>query len=243
MPASVRVMPRFQCMDLVHLDRMECRVFVRQSWYVAARADEIAPGGKPGRTFLGEPVLLYRGLPLSRSCVRGDQIQCGYHGLTFNARGLCINVLGQGRIPPAARVQRYEVVEQDHLIWIWIGDEVHADPSVIPRHPWHEDPAWEYVKDRYPIPETSSHYFWSGAHKRQPGAASVAERLRASLEVTFAEDKVVVEAQQVSLTRRPTPLVLIASDAGMMRARRLAQARLDAEAALRPAPAQVAIRS
>jgi vanillate O-demethylase monooxygenase subunit len=348
-------------------------MFVRQSWYVAAWADEIAPGGKLGRTFLGEPVLLYRGesgsiaaledrcchrgLPLSHGRVRGEQIQCGYHGLTFDARGACVNVPGQERIPPAARVRRYEVVEQDHLIWIWMGDEDHADPSVIPRHPWHEDPGWEYVKDRYPIAanyqlitdnlmdlthvgyvhartiagtpqahsdaetttrqtdqgvrverwmldsvpppaytaackfntervdrwmeidffppatvrvhtgavdtgtgaregwreggfafmgfnaqtpesESSTHYFWSGAHKRQPGAASVAERLRASLEVTFAEDKRVVEAQQVSLTRRPTPLVLIASDAGMMRARRLVQARLDAEAALHPPQAQ-----
>jgi phenylpropionate dioxygenase-like ring-hydroxylating dioxygenase large terminal subunit len=109
-------------------------MFVRQRWYVAAWADEIAPSGKLGRTFLGEPVLLYRvesgsisaledrcchrGLPLSHGCVRGEQIQCGYHGLTFDARGICVNVPGQERIPPAARVKRYEAVEQDKLIWI-----------------------------------------------------------------------------------------------------------------------------
>jgi phenylpropionate dioxygenase-like ring-hydroxylating dioxygenase large terminal subunit len=70
--------------------------------------------------FWGKPVLLYRGesgsiaaledrcchrgLPLSHGCVRGEQIRCGYHGLTFDARGLCVHVPGQERIPPAARV-------------------------------------------------------------------------------------------------------------------------------------------
>jgi phenylpropionate dioxygenase-like ring-hydroxylating dioxygenase large terminal subunit len=93
-------------------------MFVRQSWYVAAWADAITPGGKLGRTLLGDPVLLYRGesgniaaledgccrrgLPLSHGCVRSEQIQCGYHGLTFDARGLCVNVPGLQRIPPAA---------------------------------------------------------------------------------------------------------------------------------------------
>ncbi len=65
--------------------------------------------------------------------------------------------------------------------------------------------------------------------------------LWASLEVTFAEDKLVVEAHQVSLMRWPTPLVMIASDAGMMRARRLVQARLDAAAAQRLVPVSVTI--
>lgn len=339
-------------------------MFVRQSWYMGAWADELAPGGILARTLLGDDVLMYRsqagrvvaldnrcchrGLPLSHGCVRGEDIECGYHGLTFNAGGACVKVPGQDKIPSGARVRSYPVVEQDHIVWIWMGDGDKADPSAIPRHPWHDDPAWEWVRDRYPVaanyqlitdnlmdlthvgyvhtrtiggtpqahseaqttvsatetgvrverwmldsvpppaytaackfntervdrwmeidffapatvrihtgavdtgtgaregrreggfafmglntmtPETvsSTHYFWSGANKRQPGAASGKDRLRQSLEVTFAEDKVVVEAQQRSLDKRPEPLVMIASDAGMVRARRLIEARLAAE--------------
>jgi vanillate O-demethylase monooxygenase subunit len=81
-----------------------------------------------------------------------------------------------------------------------------------------------------PETESTTHYFWSGANKRQPGAPSGCERLRASLEITFAEDKLVVEAQQKSLERQPEPLVMIASDAGMVRARRLVSMRLEVEA-------------
>ena len=340
-------------------------MFVRQSWYVGAWADEIAPGGLLGRTLLGDKVVMYRsqagqvmalqdrcchrGLPLSHGCVREDKLECGYHGLQFDARGLCVKVPGQDRVPSSARVRSYPVVEQDHMVWVWMGDEDRADPSQIPRHPWHDDPGWEWVRDCYPIaanyqlitdnlmdlthvgyvhgrtiggtpqahseaettviatdagvrverwmldsvpppsytaackfntervdrwmeidfftpstvrihtgavdtgtgaregrreggfafmgfntmtPETesSTHYFWSGANKRQPGAPSGKERLRNSLEVTFGEDKVVVEAQQKSLEHSPEPLVMIVSDAGMVRARRLVTARLEAEA-------------
>ena len=34
--------------------------FVRNAWYVAAWADELAEGKLVGRTILGEPVMVYR---------------------------------------------------------------------------------------------------------------------------------------------------------------------------------------
>lgn len=142
-------------------------MFLRNSWYVAAWSDEIAPGGLLARTLLGEQVVLYRlvdgsvaaledrcchrGLPLSKGCVRGDQLQCGYHGLTFDRTGACVHVPGQDKVPPGARVKRFEVQEQDHLVWIWMGDEGRADASTIVRHPWHDDAGWVWVKDRYLI--------------------------------------------------------------------------------------------
>jgi vanillate O-demethylase monooxygenase subunit len=67
---------------------------------------------------LGEPVVLFRDsaghpralhdscphrhLPLSMGCVVGDNIRCGYHGISFDGSGRCIDIPGQGRIPPAA---------------------------------------------------------------------------------------------------------------------------------------------
>lgn len=343
-------------------------MFVRNAWYVGAWADELAAGRPLARTLLGDDVVFYRlaeggvaaledrcchrGLPLSHGCVDGDELQCGYHGLRFDREGRCVHVPGQERVPSSAKVRSYRVVEQDRLVWIWMGDPQLADPSAIVRHPWHDDPAWAWVKDCYrieanyqlitdnlmdlthvgyvhgstiggtpqahseaetkttrtpgggvkvsrwmpdslpppsytaaydfagdrvdrwmdieffppavvrihtgakdvntgaaeghreggfafmglnvqtPETETSTHYFWSGARTRTGRHPEPHEQLRRSLETTFAEDKIVVEAQQAALQRHPdAPLVMIASDAGLVQARRAVTAMLDAEQA------------
>ena len=142
-------------------------MFVRNSWYVGAWSDELVEGALLARRLLGDMVVFYRlsdggvtaledrcchrALPLSHGCVKDDRLQCGYHGLTFDKNGICVDVPGQERVPSGARVRHYPVVEQDHLLWIWMGDEALADPSTIVRHPWHDDPAWEWIKDRYVI--------------------------------------------------------------------------------------------
>ena len=77
-------------------------MFLRNCWYVAAFDNEV--GRTPmARTLLNEPVVLFRtedgtpvaledrcchrALPLSMGTIVGDDIQCGYHGLTFDASG------------------------------------------------------------------------------------------------------------------------------------------------------------
>ncbi len=299
-------------------------MFLQNSWYVGAWADELAAGALLGRTILGEPVLFYRsaqgaiaaledrcchrGLPLHHGQVLGEHVQCGYHGLVYD-----------------------------------------ADPAAIVRHPWHDDPEWAWTKDRYLVnanyqlindnlmdlthvgyvhtktiggtpeahsnaetktdrsgtgvkvsrwmlnsipppaytqavkfgkervdrwmeieffpasvvrihtgatdagtgayegrreggfgfmglnamtPETehSTHYFWSGAHNFMVGKPEATQRLRKSLEVTFGEDKVVVESQYATLRANPdAPQISIASDAGMVAARKLIAELIDRE--------------
>ena len=85
-------------------------MYLCNSWYVAARDREV--GLKPlARTLLDEPVVLYRtedgtpialedrcchrSLPLSLGRIVGNNLQCGYHGLTFASDGACIEVPGQ----------------------------------------------------------------------------------------------------------------------------------------------------
>ena len=140
-------------------------MFLKNSWYVGAWADELVPGALLGRTILGEPVLFYRSadgevaaledrcchrsLPLHHGQVIGEHVQCGYHGLVYDKTGACIRVPGQDRVPRGARVKSYPVVEQDQLVWIWLGAAESADPQAIVRHPWHDDPKWAWTKDRY----------------------------------------------------------------------------------------------
>lgn len=142
---------------------LSTEAFVRDVWYMGAWSHEVQGQPLP-RRLLGRPVVFFRGAngvvgaledrcchraaPLSLGRIAGNNLQCGYHGLCFNAQGVCVRVPGQDAIPPAARVPSFETVEQDAVVWIWMGDADKADRSLIPRFPRHVDPSWR----------------WSGAH-------------------------------------------------------------------------------
>ena len=140
--------------------------FVRNQWYVAAYAEEVGDD-LLGRTVLGEPIVLYRlqdgavtaladrcvhrRYPLSLSHRDGDRIVCGYHGFTYEPSGACAYVPAQTRVPRTARVPSYPVVEQDSLVWVWIGDPARADATTIPRAPWLAAPGWTVVRGMEPL--------------------------------------------------------------------------------------------
>lgn len=132
-------------------------MYLRNVWYVAAEAAEITREPRRIRV-LGEDICVYRTenggpvaledacphrkLPLSMGRVRGDMIECGYHGLTFDGTGACRRVPGQARIPTGARVHAYPLAERYGLVWIWMGDPAHADPDRIIAAPNFDAPGW-----------------------------------------------------------------------------------------------------
>jgi len=123
--------------------------FLRNCWYVAAWSSELASERSPllARTVLGEPLVLYRTsggeavalldrcphrlLPLSMGDRIGDTIQCGYHGLTFDATGRCVRIPGQKNIPEQAHVRHYPVAEHMGMVWVWPGDPAQADRAKL----------------------------------------------------------------------------------------------------------------
>ncbi len=133
------------------------QTWLRNCWQVAAFGSEIGSALLP-RTVLNEKIVLFRtadglvtafedrcahrGLPLSLGTLLGDVLQCGYHGLCFDASGQCIAVPGQPSIPAQARVRTYPIVEQYQLVWIWLGDPELAEPSLVPNIFWMTDPEW-----------------------------------------------------------------------------------------------------
>ncbi|MGE4013877.1 MAG: Rieske 2Fe-2S domain-containing protein, partial [Alphaproteobacteria bacterium] len=140
-------------------------MFLRNCWYVAAMNDEVHRLLLMRRVILGEPVLLYRksdGTPvaLEDRCphrhaplsmgrlVRGDLVECAYHGLTFDGAGKCVRIPAQDTIPPSANVRSYPVVERHHWIWIWMGDPALADPATIEDFHWIDDPNWRAKGER-----------------------------------------------------------------------------------------------
>ncbi len=135
-------------------------MFLKNYWYVAAWDHELKR--EPlARTFLGEPVVMYRTedgtpvafadrcchrrAPLSLGRVVGDNLQCGYHGLTFDPNGDCVAVPGQTTQPPGSKLQSFPVVERWQWIWIWMGDPAEADPAKIPNTYWNDHPEWTTV--------------------------------------------------------------------------------------------------
>jgi vanillate O-demethylase monooxygenase subunit len=123
--------------------------FLKNTWYVAMWAEELAPGQLVPRRIINESLVFlrkedgtvaamddrcpHRFAPLHRGAVLpGDRIRCGYHGLQFDAGGACVhNPHGAGKIPAEARVRSYPVVEKHLCLWVWMGDRP-ADESKIP---------------------------------------------------------------------------------------------------------------
>ncbi len=122
-------------------------MFVRNAWYVAGWSAEV---GRDllARTVCARPVVLYRTqdgspvaladacwhrlVPLSLGQVRGDDLMCGYHGITYSPQGRCTFMPSQETINPSASVASFPVVDRYRLCWVWLGDPELADPDRIP---------------------------------------------------------------------------------------------------------------
>ncbi len=140
-------------------------MFLRNLWYVAGLAAGLTPGQRIGRMFLGEPIVLFRtqsgalaaledrcchrAMPLSLGQVEGEMIRCCYHGLEFDAKGVCARIPGQEKIPQSAFVRSYPLVERDGVLWIWMGEASAADPAQVPGHRWHSDEKWAWSGTHY----------------------------------------------------------------------------------------------
>jgi phenylpropionate dioxygenase-like ring-hydroxylating dioxygenase large terminal subunit len=138
-------------------------MFLKNTWYVAAWSHEVGAGSLFARTITAIPVVLWRaadgtvralqdrcphrGAPLSKGRLEGEAVRCMYHGLRFESNGVCSQVPGNERIPAAACVRAFPVIERNKWIWIWMGDPAAADPALIPDTFWLDSPDWRYRPD------------------------------------------------------------------------------------------------
>jgi len=132
--------------------------FLWNCWYAAAWNYEVDTTGLLARTFLEQPVVIYRGesgqyvaledrcchraAPLSLGRIEGDCIRCMYHGMKYDSDGMCIEIPGQDRISSTHRVRKYPLVEKGHLLWIWMGDPDLANAEDIHDYAPLSDEAW-----------------------------------------------------------------------------------------------------
>lgn len=138
-------------------------VFPMNQWYVAGFSWLVTD--KPvARTFLNQDVVLFRtkdgaivafedrcchrALPLSFGTVEERGLRCGYHGMLFDDSGRCVEIPGQSTIPSRACVRKYDVVEKDQIVWIWMPREAGTAPDTEPpAYPWHSDPRYRFKGD------------------------------------------------------------------------------------------------
>jgi phenylpropionate dioxygenase-like ring-hydroxylating dioxygenase large terminal subunit len=110
-------------------------------WYPVAASEEIT-NEVPFRTRIltldfvafrdadGQPHVLsdtciHRGGALGTGKIKGDCVECPYHGWQFDGTGKCVNIpsLGNGGQPPArAKVDSYPVQEKYGIVFAFLGD-------------------------------------------------------------------------------------------------------------------------
>ena len=73
----------------------------------------------------------HKSLPLSMGRLIDDNIQCGYHGMTFNPEGHCVRIPGQESIPRSAAVRTFPAQEKNDIVWIWMGPPDEANEEAI----------------------------------------------------------------------------------------------------------------
>jgi phenylpropionate dioxygenase-like ring-hydroxylating dioxygenase large terminal subunit len=116
-------------------------------WFRVAASSALKPGqvltvryfGKELVLFRGEsgaPVLLdahcpHLGAHLGLGQVRGDKIECPFHGWCFDRAGTCTSVPYARKIPPKAVTRAWPVCEANGVVMAWY-------------HPRREPPTWQF---------------------------------------------------------------------------------------------------
>lgn len=121
--------------------------YLHEQWYAAAWSTEV--GRQPmERLLLDEPVVIYRTeagvavamhglcphrlMPLARGQLKGDELECAYHGFCFDPQGRCSKVPTQAQAPAQFRQRVYPTREAGGMVWIWMGAPESAQAVPLP---------------------------------------------------------------------------------------------------------------
>jgi phenylpropionate dioxygenase-like ring-hydroxylating dioxygenase large terminal subunit len=97
-------------------------------------------------------VCIHRGGSLGHGKLKGDCVECPYHGWRFDGAGICRRIpsLGSDTKPPArAKIDSYPTREKYGFIFAFLGDLPEASrPPIMPIPEWGND-AWRSALLRY----------------------------------------------------------------------------------------------
>lgn len=170
-------------------------------WYPVARSRNLKKGRPLGAAFAGEPIVLvrteggtlfaledrcaHRQVPLRFGMVRGEHIQCRYHGWTYDKTGKCIAVpyLSRDRSLPGG-VKAYPCREAYGLIFVFPGDVGKLPDIGFPDVPAHADP---HYKTRYLDRRVNCHYSFMHENLMDMNHQSLHRRLMGRIKTTFLD--------------------------------------------------------
>jgi vanillate O-demethylase monooxygenase subunit len=141
---------------------------IKNSWYVLDWSKDVGPElrnrmvinqdlvyfrTKEGTVSVLQNRCAHRCFPLHRSTLHeNDTIQCGYHGLTYNTEGECVQIPSALDLNPSfISIHKYPVVEKSPMVWVWPGDPEKADPKLIPDYDWINEDQWGYGNGFYEV--------------------------------------------------------------------------------------------
>jgi phenylpropionate dioxygenase-like ring-hydroxylating dioxygenase large terminal subunit len=118
---------------------------LRRFWYPVLPLAQLDPGPVPF-TLLGERIVLWRGADgapaalADRCCHRTAQLskgwvteagelQCGYHGWTFDRCGKCVRIPQQPDLPPRGEVTSYQCEARYGYVWVCLGEPLAELPD------------------------------------------------------------------------------------------------------------------
>ena len=97
-------------------------------------------------------VCVHRGASLAHGKVKGDTVECPYHGWRFNGEGACTKIPSLGpdaNIPNRAKVDSYPTQEKFGLIFAFLGDLPEEErPPIMDIPEWGEE-GWTQTYQRY----------------------------------------------------------------------------------------------
>lgn len=119
-------------------------------WYPACPTSELPIGGLKGTVMLGLPILVcknrqgevsamrdicpHRGMPLSFGRMRGDCVECAYHGWLFDGKGRCREIPALVKDSPIQAdkigIPTYPCRERDGYVWVFVTDPQRPDQTV-----------------------------------------------------------------------------------------------------------------
>lgn len=122
---------------------------IKNQWYVILESSEIKPGKPIGVTRMGEKMVAWRdsagkaavmsdlcphrGVALSIGAVKGNCIQCPFHGFEYDTSGACTYIPANGKNsepPKAMKVRAYETREAHGFVYIWWGEPRESYPAL-----------------------------------------------------------------------------------------------------------------
>lgn len=127
---------------------------IKNKWYAIMESKEVKT--KPvGVTRLNEKLVFWRdsngvlyciydqcchrGASLSLGCIKGDEMECPFHGFTYDGNGKVKTIPANGKsavVPERFKVNAYTVKEAYGLVWLWYGQ---TNEKPLPEIPFFED--------------------------------------------------------------------------------------------------------